>query len=403
MPIRLHRRFRRFLYSLPCHPVIVSDDVEWRRMWNLRAAALRKRFAWPIGYLLMAVSVVVWPVRAAALSWKRATLAGLKSGDRAGGGRWTLWRRLMVIALRYRVGPREAWPFGLAEGDGDPARARLYVSEALALPLLAVRNDAQQARLLADKQDFFDFCRERRIDVVDTLAVVGRGDSCVARTVLESRCDVVVKPRVGSRSVGVERWDWTGELYRRAFQDTTLAPAELAERVGELSRVGDYLVQPRLRNHRSLEDLSNGSVIVFRIPTLYWRGVVEVIAPVAQLPFEQSAGADWNERVIPVAVDLESGILKAVLGPSGKGSRRHPLTGAEMVGRSVPAWQRGIELVRRAHLAFPGVLAVGWDLVFTQDGPILIEGNTGFALRMHQLPPLPPLRETRLWEALRDG
>jgi hypothetical protein len=53
----------------------------------------------------------------------------------------------------------------------------------------------------------------------------------------------------------------------------------------------------------------------------------------------------------------------------------HPVTGARIRGRRVPMWDEVIDLVLRAHAAFPDQIVIGWDVAILRYGPRLIEGN----------------------------
>ena len=52
---------------------------------------------------------------------------------------------------------------------------------------------------------------------------------------------------------------------------------------------------------------------------------------------------------------------------------------------TVPIWQATIELCRRAARLFPGVRSIGWDLVVSPDGPVLLEANENWDLIMVQV------------------
>lgn len=386
------RLAQRYFAALPCHPTLDRSDPEWASLWNARAAALFERLPAPVALAAVAASPIAWPVLAAARSWRLSGRLCRGQGKRARIGRFA---RMLRVALEHRLNPIDCYRFAL-EGRGVGASSiREYVSESLALPLLARRNDPLAARIVADKLEFAEFCRARCIAAVPA-------SPPSAELLASVREDIFIKPRRGSRGDGVERWDWTGSGFRRAFDGPDLRPDALAARIRELSASREYIVQPRLRNHPEIDDLSAGSAIVFRILTVRIEGAVEMIAPIAQLPCSCETGSGWRERVLPVSVKVDTGVLRASLGAGWKTVRErgHPLADKDFLGRRIPDWSEGVALVRKAHDALPGLVAVGWDLVFAPDGPVLIEGNAGCALAAHQLPPLPPLRRTALWKAL---
>lgn len=64
----------------------------------------------------------------------------------------------------------------------------------------------------------------------------------------------------------------------------------------------------------------------------------------------------------------------------------HPVTGVDIVGFQVPHWPQILEMVKKAALAFPQNKSIGWDIVVTEKGPGLIEGNHDWCKLVWQLP-----------------
>jgi Sugar-transfer associated ATP-grasp len=71
--------------------------------------------------------------------------------------------------------------------------------------------------------------------------------------------------------------------------------------------------------------------------------------------------------------------------------------------RAVPCWAAGAELVCRAHAAAPcSTPIVGWDLAFTDRGPVLVEGNNVPGINLMQMPIDTPLGATPVVAILLD-
>lgn len=54
---------------------------------------------------------------------------------------------------------------------------------------------------------------------------------------------------------------------------------------------------------------------------------------------------------------------------------KHPETGMTFKGVCLPGHDEALALALKAHSLLPGVKSIGWDLAFTSDGPVVIEGN----------------------------
>ena len=59
------------------------------------------------------------------------------------------------------------------------------------------------------------------------------------------------------------------------------------------------------------------------------------------------------------------------------------ISGGTIAGRKLLYWSETIDLVQRAHAAFPDRVIIGWDVAILADGPCLVEGNGGPDLDIH--------------------
>jgi len=92
---------------------------------------------------------------------------------------------------------------------------------------------------------------------------------------------------------------------------------------------------------------------------------------------------------IAVPIDISTGRLKGIgYKEVGKELRvsRIPTKGKTFEGFKVPFFQESVELVKKAHKeVFHELKHIGWDVGITDEGPVLIEGNSGadmFAAQM---------------------
>ena len=86
------------------------------------------------------------------------------------------------------------------------------------------------------------------------------------------------------------------------------------------------------------------------------------------------------------AVDPKTGIVctKAIDRDNVRHANHYD-TGAQILGFQIPYWDQVLELCERALRHVDGLNFVGWDVAVTEDGPIIIEGNSKPALGDHQL------------------
>ena len=55
---------------------------------------------------------------------------------------------------------------------------------------------------------------------------------------------------------------------------------------------------------------------------------------------------------------------------------KHPITGTDIIGFKVPLFAEAVELVKKAAEVIPQVGYVGWDVGISENGPVIIEGNS---------------------------
>ena len=88
-------------------------------------------------------------------------------------------------------------------------------------------------------------------------------------------------------------------------------------------------------------------------------------------------------------VDIATGTLGEAsdAAPEGRGlvwRDRHPETGERISGVQIPRWAEIVAVMEALASRFPFLPYVGWDLIVSEDGPRLIEGNANPGLEITQ-------------------
>ncbi|NEO89121.1 MAG: hypothetical protein F6K56_02145 [Moorea sp. SIO3G5] len=87
------------------------------------------------------------------------------------------------------------------------------------------------------------------------------------------------------------------------------------------------------------------------------------------------------------AVDIKTGKIFRIISGTGLDQIEnplHPKTGRNLIGFELPYWNKVVELVLEAHLAFPGYLCPGWDVAICETGPTILELNYFGDLKLSQ-------------------
>lgn len=75
-------------------------------------------------------------------------------------------------------------------------------------------------------------------------------------------------------------------------------------------------------------------------------------------------------------VDLGTGTVTCATLKSGIALTCHPDSGLQLIGFQIPRWKEAIKLAEELCAIVPTNRYAGWDLALTDDGWIMIEGNS---------------------------
>ncbi len=148
-----------------------------------------------------------------------------------------------------------------------------------------------------------------------------------------------------------------------------------------LRRLADHVVTDFVTQAAYARDIFAGTTHTIRALTMHGEVTGPVLSnAVHRIGTRASMPADnWSRGGLSVDLDVASGKLgRAVMKPGADGLQwfdRHPDTGAPITGIEIPGWSRAREGLLALAARVPFLPYVGWDLVITDDGFSVIEGN----------------------------
>jgi hypothetical protein len=377
--MRVAVRGERLVYRIAGLPVAIRQLLD--RRGQASADVIRTAYAiayWQGGWdnvAEIAVASLVWPVGLLlACLWFTARNGALIR-DRENK---SLIRQFAdQVRLYFAAGVLPPWYYIFRLHDGHAsagAYLQRFETKAGIYPLL--RRGVWTE--LNDKKIFADFCADNDIPSVPYLVYLR--DSAADGQLPDY--DLFVKPANGRGGRGAERWD-------------RVAPGQFADPAGQrldaqallqyLKRRADrcpIIVQRRVRPHCALADLTSGALPTIRVTTcLNERGDPEIVGAVLRMAIGGNRTVDnLHAGGIATNVGLGDGVLSSAsnLGMDAKLGwlDRHPDTGAQISGRTLPLWSDTKALAIRAHRSFSDRVLVGWDIAITDDGPVIVEGNS---------------------------
>jgi hypothetical protein len=337
-------------------------------------------------------------VRAAAAAIAHAPQIWRIAGDAHavhGGSRLATVRRLHRLRAR-------GWAYSeaLREGVLDPAIRDQdlagYPSRHVALTAQRAVNPGSFTDLTTEKAVFYRYCAALGLPVPQMLAIVHRdtagwgiGDVPLATAtdlarVLEAHpVDIVVKPSDGGQGVYVRVFRNEGGDFWDDSDPHTVA--DLWRMMRTHPEHPCFVVQERLRNHRSLTDLVPSRALNTIRLVLFQplEGPPEVTQAVIRLGLGGAATDNYGDGSVGngyCEIDPATGRLGPLrtAGPGGASLVDHatlPGSGTRIEGVELPMWAEALELARAA---MPHVLpnrSIGWDVAITDRGPVIVEAN----------------------------
>ena len=225
--------------------------------------------------------------------------------------------------------------------------------------------------ILGNKIAFHNHCVHHNIPHPQIIATVHKGEVKIFEKPKGKTLAVKPSGSEGGRGFRLINFDqsvddWRGELGRNLSQITD-------------NRNCGWVVQEKLVNHPDLKPLAQSALITARLVTMInERGEPELIASVLRFPSDPEITVDnLKGGALMAKINMDTETLEtACLGRGARDIETHPVNDVAIKGYEIPYTKEAKELVIAAHnTAFSDYTLIGWDVVITQDGPIILEGN----------------------------
>ena len=323
--------------------------------------------------------------------WRQFRLAGARYDTSA--------IQIAFRALRlYRAGrftPEESLTKGLVDPSLPLNTHEVHFSEERLNGLQDAINSPNSG-MCRDKLLFHTYCSYHALPITDLLGLVSpNGSRTRENKPLISEHDwvafirdklpasFIVKPRTGNKGRDVKLMGMGTE------PDKDGATIRLAKALQELAQDEDYLLEKRIEIHGEIARLtgSAGASCVRVVTVIDENGAPRVMGAYLRLIVGNSVtdnisdyktgGFSGNVLAVP---DLGTGVIVSSLTfyPDRIGCRsidQHPVTELDIIGFQVPMWDAVCTTVCTAAAAFLPIRTIGWDVVVTPDGPVLVEAN----------------------------
>ncbi len=266
---------------------------------------------------------------------------------------------MLWSAARHRVGFNDYMEFDFA--ILSRAERATWVTSPLALELSNRYDDPAQVHRFHHKVDFNrDFEQFLGREWLELAA----GNAEDLRAFAQRHPVFIAKVPVSKSGLGVRRYDAADVADWAAFHSELLAK-------------GEVLIEERIVQHPDLEAIAPGTANTTRVTTFVKDdGTVEIINMAqkfgrGQVSDQASFGGFYT------ALHEDGRAMGMGYSTDGHLFETHPDTGYRIADYRLPMMDEVRALITEVALVVPEVRYVGWDIVVTPTGPVLVEGNWG--------------------------
>lgn len=276
-----------------------------------------------------------------------------------GKNRFVTFFDMMICILKYGVGYMDYHVFGFAEIHGKKRGTFMTMNDNL---LISHRlNSKEYFPYFDDKvkfnENFKEFIGRDFIDLRNT-------DSEGLKAFCSGKNGVFAKH--------INDFGGSGISHEKTAPDTDFNV--LFER---LCANKQYLVEDELIQNEQMNRLSPSSVNTIRIVTLYYNGEAHFMYALVRMSNGSACVDNICSGGMYTAVGADGVIHKpAFCDATGEYYSAHPYTKTVFDGFRIPMFKEAVEMCKKAACKFPQCAYIGWDAAVTDNGPVLVEGNT---------------------------
>ena len=272
-----------------------------------------------------------------------------------------------INALNARMNPPAAVPTRAFVGNKllyTQLLAQLGIGTAETQALVSTHRNAGQMRVLRD---------------ADALAAFLQNDA---------RYPLFGKPHHGSLSEGSVRLTGCESGTLHIANGDSQPAADFAAEV--MARYpGGFILQTALDPHPDMAAIAGPAIGCIRVVTVNDGTGPAPAYAVWKLPAPRAMSDNfWQAGSLLAHLDLSTGsVTRCVIGTGldQQEAATHPVSGAPIVGATMPHWDDTLRIACDAHAVFPEFGICGFDIAVTEDGPKVLECNDNPSHNLYQI------------------
>mgnify|MGYP001627790908 CR=1 FL=1 len=151
-----------------------------------------------------------------------------------------------------------------------------------------------------------------------------------------------------------------------------------------------FLLQDAVDQHSAMTELAGPALGSIRTVTVVGEeGRARVLYALWKIPSPKAMSDNfWQDGSMLAQLDLDTGEVVSVRRGTSLDTTyldKHPVSGKSFEGFKLPHFELLKETAEQAHMLFPYIGCLGWDIGMSEDGPVLVECNTKPFHTLYQL------------------
>ena len=298
--------------------------------------------------------------RAVKMDWKAMWRTTSLLKERSGRSRLWLMRDMLHCALKYNAGYVD-YKIAQMYRLNDEQR-KTVITRGISNSIVRRMNDKAYWHFFDDKTQFNTLFKEY---IPRKWLLINQDTAPEALAALcEGQTQLIGKPLEGSSGQGIlkftpEDWKAGPVVFLQLLRDKGIGILE------------EIVIQ-----HPAMASLCPTSVNTCRIATLLGdkqQGIVYAFLRIGNGKVMDNVDCGG----MAARIDLDTGMLKTVgADKQGNTFEKHPMTGTDIVGFTIPYWEEAKKMCLEAAQKVPQMRFVAWDVAITENGPTFIEGNS---------------------------
>lgn len=184
---------------------------------------------------------------------------------------------------------------------------------------------------------------------------------------------IMYKPLQGSCGKGITAYE--------------ISDDNIGEVWSEISALPDGIVEGYITQHHEMAKYSLNAVNTVRVVTVRKNGKVDLMYAAFRMAGGDAVVDNFHHGGVLALIDTDTGVVTTdAFRLDGTKFEDHPTTGEKVRGFVIPYWKEITEMLKKAGTLVKGIGYIGWDVAVTENGPVLIEGNTAPAPCILQIP-----------------